>query len=95
MGCDQNVTFPPADGGQLRPQTAKRRREELEPLPIAPGWPHRFEQVTMLGTTGPLNSAIWQAHSWNASLENHAIAVNQVIKLIASDVDRTDNPAGK
>jgi hypothetical protein len=49
----------------------------------------------MLGTTGPLNSAIWQAHSWNASLENHAIAVNQVIKLIASDVDRTDNPAGK
>lgn len=37
---------------------------------------------------GPLNDLSWQATSWSASLRNHAIAVNQVIEAIASDVDR-------
>ena len=39
---------------------------------------------------GPLNDLSWQATSWSASLRNHAIAVNQVIEAIASDVDRGD-----
>ncbi len=39
---------------------------------------------------GPLDASFWQATSWSASLRNHAVAVNQVIEAIASDVDRTD-----
>jgi hypothetical protein len=39
---------------------------------------------------GPLDAASWQATSWTASLRNHAVAVNQVIEAIASDVDPGD-----
>jgi hypothetical protein len=39
---------------------------------------------------GPLNASMWRAKSWSASLRNHAAAVNQVIKSIASDVDPAD-----
>jgi hypothetical protein len=38
----------------------------------------------------PLNAPMWRAESWSASLQNHAAAVNQVIKLIALDADPTD-----
>jgi hypothetical protein len=44
---------------------------------------------------GPLNASMWRAHSRSASLQNHAAAVNQVIKLIASDVDPIDQLARK
>ena len=39
---------------------------------------------------GPLNASTWRAKSWSASLQNHAAAVNHVIKLIASDADPAD-----
>jgi len=39
---------------------------------------------------GPLSDLSWQAVSWSASLRDHALAVNQVIEAIASDVDRGD-----
>ena len=39
---------------------------------------------------GPLNASMWQARSWGASLRNHAAAVKQVIKIIASDADPAD-----
>jgi hypothetical protein len=39
---------------------------------------------------GPLDALSWQATSWTASLRNHAVAVNQGIEAIASDVDGGD-----
>jgi hypothetical protein len=39
---------------------------------------------------GPLSDLSWQAPSWSASLRDHALAVNQVIEAIASDVDQGD-----
>jgi hypothetical protein len=44
---------------------------------------------------GPLNASMWRASSWSASLQNHAAAVNQVVKLIASNVDAADQLARK
>jgi hypothetical protein len=40
---------------------------------------------------GPLNASIWQANSWNTSLENHAVAVTEVVKLITSDANPIDD----
>jgi hypothetical protein len=39
---------------------------------------------------GPLNTSMWRAKSWGASLRNHAAAVDQVINSIAWDADPAD-----
>jgi hypothetical protein len=53
---------------------------------IAP--PHVAFATSIYG--GPLSDLAWQAASWSACLRHHALAVNQVIEAIASDVDRGD-----
>ena len=39
---------------------------------------------------GPLSDLSWKAASWSASLRDHALAVNQVIEAIASDINPSD-----
>jgi hypothetical protein len=62
-----------------------------QPVEIAS--PNNTPQSTSFATSiygGPLDASSWQATSWTASLRNHAVAVNQVIEAIASDVDGGD-----
>jgi len=42
--------------------------------------------VTSVHGGAALAATVWQATSWTASLQNHAIAVNKVIGSIASNL---------
>jgi hypothetical protein len=61
--------------------------------PVEIAFPNTTPPSMLFATSiygGPLDASSWQATSWTASLRNHAVAVNQVIEAIASDVDRVD-----
>jgi hypothetical protein len=62
---------------------------EIASSTIAP--PYTAFATSIYG--GPLSDLSWQAASWSASLRDHALAVNQVIEAIASNVDRGDERA--
>jgi hypothetical protein len=67
--------------------TVTSQRVEIASSKIGP--PYMAFATSIYGG-GPLSDLAWQAASWSASLRDHAVAVNQVIEAIASDVDRGD-----